>query len=110
VALQGEEVFELVYDALDELTLARRPATVGLRPSSLGIILGRGGDQSSVTLKPMLLPGNRGEALVGQEVGVVSVLGDEEVPYLGRSSAAASANPKAQITPSGLTERATLKP
>ena len=50
VALQGEEVFQLVYDALDELALARRPATVGLRPSSLGIILGRGGDQSSVAL------------------------------------------------------------
>src|SRR5918995_5418958 len=54
VALQGEEVLQLVYDAFDELALARRPAAVDLGPSPLGIVLGCSGDQSSIALKPML--------------------------------------------------------
>ncbi len=37
VALQGEEVFQLVYDALDELALARRPATVGIVSGKLWV-------------------------------------------------------------------------
>jgi hypothetical protein len=39
VALQGEEVLELVYDALDELPLASGPPPGLLRPRSPGVLL-----------------------------------------------------------------------
>ncbi len=36
VALQGEEVLELIYDSFDDLPLSRSPATVCFRPRPLG--------------------------------------------------------------------------
>src|SRR5215217_1043084 len=99
---------ELVYDPFDDLPLSRSPAMVGFRPRPLGVVFGSGRYQRSIEIQPATLPLNTRKALVGQ-VGIVKVLDDEKVCY-GRSSEAASASPKAQITPSGLTESATLKP
>ena len=91
-----------------DLPLSRRPARVGFHPRPLGVVFGSGCYQRSIEIQPATLPLNTRKALVGQ-VGIVKVLDDEKVCY-GRSSEAASASPKAQITPSGLTESATLKP
>jgi hypothetical protein len=56
VALQGEEILQLPDHALDDLPLARSPASVGLRPSPAGIVVGGGGHQRPVFLKPAPLP------------------------------------------------------
>src|SRR5215208_7225747 len=42
VALQGEEVLQLIYDPFDDLALARSPATVAFRPRPLGVVFGSG--------------------------------------------------------------------
>ena len=52
VALQGEDVLELVYDPFDELPLSRRPATVSFRPRPLGVVLGSGRYQRSIEIRP----------------------------------------------------------
>jgi hypothetical protein len=111
VALQGEDVLELVYDPFDDLPLSRSPATIRFRPRPLGVVLGSGRYQRSIEIRPASLPPNARKALVGQ-VGIVRVLDASIMRYspMGLSSEAASARPKAQITPSGLTESATLNP
>jgi hypothetical protein len=50
MALQGEEILELIYDPLDDLPFAGSPATGGLRPSPSGVVLGGGRYQCSVVL------------------------------------------------------------
>lgn len=55
VALQGEVVLELVYDPLDELALARRPATVGLGSGPLSVVLVGASDQGPVAGQPVPL-------------------------------------------------------
>ena len=62
VALQGEDVLELIYDPFDELPLSRRPATVGFRPRPLGVVLGSGRYQRSIEIRPAL-PLNARKAL-----------------------------------------------
>jgi hypothetical protein len=108
VALQGEDVLELVYDPFYDLALSRSPATIRFRPRPLGVVFGSGRHQRSVEIRPASLPPNTRKALVGQ-VGLVRVLDDEVLSY-GSLSEVASASPKAQITPSGLTESATFNP
>jgi hypothetical protein len=76
VALQEEEVLELVYDPLDDLPLSRRPQPSGGVPRPLGVVLGGRGHQSPVLQEPVALPPNRGEALVG-EISCVAVAVDE---------------------------------
>lgn len=49
VALQGENVLELVYDALDELPLSRRPLPGLLRPRPPGALLRSGGNPGAHT-------------------------------------------------------------
>ena len=78
VALQEEEVLELVYDPLDDLPLSRRPQPSGGVPRSLGVVLGGRGHQSPVLQEPVALPPNRGKALVGQ-ISRVAVAVDEDL-------------------------------
>src|SRR5215207_9600060 len=80
VALQGEDVLQLIYDPFDDLALARSPATVAFRPRPLGVVFGSGCYQRSIEIQPASLPLNARKALVGQ-VGFVRVLDDEKVPY-----------------------------
>src|SRR5918995_2043160 len=80
VALQGEEVLELVYDPFDDLALARSPAPICFRPRPLGVVFGSGRYQRSIEIQPASFPLNARKALVGQ-VGFVRVLDDEKVPY-----------------------------
>src|SRR5215213_8401618 len=56
VALQIEEVLELADHPFYDLTLARSPAPLGLRPRSAGIVLGGGRNNRSVDLHPKVLP------------------------------------------------------
>src|ERR671925_383227 len=56
VALQEEEVLELVYDPLDDLALGRRPQQIRLRPCSWGIVLRSRRHQSAMLPKPAPLP------------------------------------------------------
>src|SRR5215218_7834719 len=56
MALQSEEVLELADDPFYDLTLARGPAPIGLRPRSAGVVLGGGRHQRPVLLHPMPLP------------------------------------------------------
>ena len=49
VTLQKELIFELVYDPFDDLTLARSPQTIRLRPRPFGVVL-RGSRHQSSTL------------------------------------------------------------
>jgi hypothetical protein len=78
VALQEEEVLELVYDPLDDLPLSRRPQPSGSVPRPLGVVLGGCGHQSPVLQEPVALPPNRGEALVGK-ISCVAVAVDEDL-------------------------------
>ena len=80
VALQGEEILQLADHALDDLALARSPASVGLRPSPPGIVLRGGGHYSPVDLQPAPLPLHPRKALVRQ-VGLVKIFGYERFPY-----------------------------
>ena len=56
------------------------PASVGLRPSPAGIVVGGGGHQRPEDLQPVPLPLDARKALVGQ-VGLVKVFGYEGLPY-----------------------------
>src|SRR5215203_4879274 len=56
MALQSEEVLELADDPFYDLTLARGPAPIGLRPRPARIVLGGGRHQRPVLLHPMPLP------------------------------------------------------
>ena len=85
VALQKEEVLELVYDSLDDLALSGCPPAHLLWPRPLRVVLRGCSHHRSVLRKPMALPLNRGEALVG-EVGRVAVFADEDFsngPFVG---------------------------
>src|SRR5215211_1065377 len=97
VTLQGEDVLELVYDPFDDLPLSRCPAKVAFRPRPLGVVFGSGRHQGSIEIQPASLPLNARKALVGQ-VGIVRASMMRNSP-MGLSSEAASASPKAQITP-----------
>jgi hypothetical protein len=70
VALQTEEVLELADHPFYDLTLARSPAPIGLRPRSAGIVLGGGRNKRPVDLHPKALPLHPREALVGQVCSV----------------------------------------
>lgn len=61
MAFQGEEIFELVNDAFDELLLllSSSPPSSLLRPRSPGVLLRGGGSQGLVGLPPVFLPRNR---------------------------------------------------
>lgn len=78
MVLQKELILELVYYPLDDLALARRPQPGSLVPRPFGVVLGSGRNYCPVILKPVALPCNRGEALVG-EVGCMSVVVDEDL-------------------------------
>src|SRR5215208_6058813 len=80
VALQSEEVLELVDHPLDDLTMARRPAAIGLRPCPTGVVLRGGSHQCPIDLQPAPLPLESREAFVRQ-VGIVTVGGYEGIPY-----------------------------
>src|SRR5215204_2538598 len=92
-----------------DLPLSRSPATVSFRPRPLGVVFGSGRYQRSIEIQPATLPSHTRKALVGQ-VGLLRVLEMMRNSPMGRSSEAVSSSPKAQITPCGLTESATLKP
>lgn len=80
MTFEGKDVFELVYDPLDDLSLSRCPATVGLRPRPFGVVFWSRRYQCSVKLQPALLPLHTCKALVCEE-GFVSIFGDEELSY-----------------------------
>jgi hypothetical protein len=63
VALQCEDVLELVYAPFYDLPLSRRPATVRFRPRPLGVVLGSGRYQRSIEIRPASLPLNARKAL-----------------------------------------------
>src|SRR5215210_5425389 len=56
VALQAEEVLELVDHPLDDLALARRPAPIHPRPCPVGVVFRGGCDECPVKLHPAPLP------------------------------------------------------
>src|SRR5215210_3119542 len=56
VSLQSEEVLELTDDPFYDLALAGGPSPIGLRPRPAGVVVGGGGHQSPVLLKPAPLP------------------------------------------------------
>src|SRR5215211_1645509 len=56
MALQSEEVLELADDPFYDLTLARGPAPIGLRPRSGGVFLGGGPHRPPVLPHPMPPP------------------------------------------------------
>jgi hypothetical protein len=80
VALQGEDVLELVYDPFDDLPLSRSPATVRFRPRPLGVVFGSRRHQCPIEIRPSSLPLDAREALVGQ-VGIVRILDDEVLSF-----------------------------
>src|SRR5215208_137640 len=110
MTLQREEVLELAYDPFYDLALARGPAPIGLRPRPAGVVLRGGRNERSVKLHPQPLPLEPREALVGQVRSVAVGSEAMRASPMGLSSEAATASPKAVITPSGSTTRATLKP
>src|SRR5215204_3073834 len=63
-----------------DLPLSPRPATVGFRPRSLGVVFGSGRYQRSIEIRPASLPLHARKALVGQ-VGLLRVLDDEKLSY-----------------------------
>jgi hypothetical protein len=81
MALQGEDVLELVYDSLDDLAFSGCPTAVGFRPGSFGVVLGSRHNQSAIVLHPVALPRYGGEPFVRQEVGTMSILADKPIPY-----------------------------
>src|SRR5918995_3157414 len=66
VALQSEEVLELADHPFHDLALARSPSPIGLRPRPAGVVVGGGGHQSPVLLKPAPLPLHPRKPFVGQ--------------------------------------------
>src|SRR5215207_2340020 len=89
MTLQSEEVLELVYDACDDLALARCPASAGFRPCPVGVSVGGRRHQRPVEIRRAFPPLYGREAFVGQ-VSIVAVLGYEGVADLALIAGGAS--------------------
>ncbi len=92
-----------------DLALARRPATILLRPRPAGVVLRGGRNERTVELHPQPLPLDPREALVGQ-VGAVAVEGYKGVAYGPLVRSRRSQTESGDDAPSGSTTNATLKP
>jgi len=107
VTLQTEIILQLPDHPLYELPFAGSPGAGGCGPCPLGAVMRRRRHEGPVPLQPVLLPSHGRDPLSARKTSCPSEA-TRNSP-MGRSSELAGDSPKAGTTPSGLTERATLK-